>query len=222
MFRQRTNLCFCSRRRAVRAGGVEPPVPSKADGLRPSGLSGAQHPHTRILPRPVARLCPYIRPVARILTCARGRPSPLPRGGRMAHVPRLDSHPPTLRQQAPARPILRSGAPEAAKAASGSRAAFTYVAMTSAHAALRPILRVPELRGQARAQDDEGATASMGKILADRRCRPGFGGHPSRDARPHGRFGRLGGGLVLDGIERHRFLSASPCTSLGRAAQGKV
>ena len=62
-----------------------------------------------------------------------------------------------------------------------SRAAFAYVVMTSAYAALVPILRVSQARSQARAQDG-GATAPMGKRLDGEASFT----TPGRDAAPAG------------------------------------
>lgn len=114
-------------------------------------------------------------------------------------------------------PIALSGPRKHRRPPGGSRAAFAYVVMTSAYAALVPILRVPRARGHASTQD-EGRGTAMGKLLADdRRFRA-----EHRDARPHGRLGRRDGELVLDAGEIHQFLSAVGCMALGRAAQGKV
>jgi hypothetical protein len=134
------------------------------------------------------------------------------------HASRINPHPPTPGQQASTRP---NRTPNATKAAWGTRAAFACVRIDDCSCRLWPILRVPEPRCQARAQD-EGATAPMGKLLADLRALHAFTGRPPRDARPQNRHGRLRGELVLGAIERHQFLSAAMCTSLRRDAQEKV
>jgi hypothetical protein len=89
--------------------------------------------------------------------------------------------------------------------------------MTSASAALVPILQISEPRDEASAQTDGPATV-MGKLLG--RLRRFCARH--RDAAPHGRPRRQGSELILDAGEIHRILSAAGCMSLRRVAQEKV